>query len=151
MTNRDLAGKIWVANFIYTTCPGPCLDLTRNLSGLQSEISGNENERLVSFTVDPAMDTPTVLSAYAEAHGADPKRWLFVTGDKTALYDLFEKGFHIAALENTGPDAATDGKFIHTTKMVLVDRKGIIRGYYDGLIPQSRKKLASDMAKLERE
>jgi protein SCO1/2 len=147
----DLIGKIWVANFIYTTCPGPCLDLTRTVAELQKQIPPGVDCRFVSFTVDPAADTPDALRAYAGNHGADPKRWLFLTGEKAALYDLFENGFHITVADNDEDKKATEGKFIHTTKLVLIDRRGAIRGYYDGLNPESWSKLQADLSRLNRE
>jgi protein SCO1/2 len=147
----DLQGKIWVANFIYTTCPGPCRDLTRAMAQLQKQIPAGIDCRFVSFTVDPVADTPSALKTYAESHNADSSRWLFVTGGKDALYDLFENGFHIVAARNDEASQSTDGKFIHTTKLILIDWKGTIRGYYDGLLPESRAKLMSDLSHLNRE
>jgi protein SCO1/2 len=151
VTNRDLLGKIWVADFIYTTCPGPCLDLTRHFAERQKEFLSGPDHRLVSFTVDPASDTPEALRTYAQQFGADPDRWLFLTGDKAALYDLFEKGFHIIVTENDDPKTSAEGKFIHTTKLMLIDRRGVIRGYYDGLLPEAQNKLRSDLNRLNRE
>jgi protein SCO1/2 len=101
--------------------------------------------RLVSFTVDPSRDTPKVLAAYAAAHGAARDRWLFLTGDKQALYDLCIKGFKLA-LDDTGGSLAEP--ITHSTRFVLVDREGQIRGYYGATEEDGLKRLAADARKL---
>src|SRR5947209_12094926 len=85
VTLHDLAGKVWVADFIFTNCGGTCPLMTEKMLKLQEALSPDSH--LVSFTVDPTRDTPRVLAAYAEEHSADRDRWLFLTGDKEALYD----------------------------------------------------------------
>lgn len=151
LTNCDLHGEIWVADFIFTACPGPCFKLSSNLAAFQKEIAAMPDVRLVSFSVNPTGDTPPVLAAYGEKFGADPKRWFFLTGEKAKLYNLIETSFKLAVQENYDPKAPPEEKFIHSTKLVLVDRTGTIRGYYDGLAPETFPKLKQDIERLTKE
>ena len=112
---QDLAGKIWVADFIYTTCTGPCPLMTQKMRRIQ----GSKPEiLLVSFSVDPEHDTPPVLSAYAATWHAKPG-WSFLTGDPDTLQMLSREAFKLADLGLT-----------HSTRLVLIDDKNRIRGYY---------------------
>jgi protein SCO1/2 len=141
---RGLAGRVWIADFVYTTCAGPCPLLTANMAGLQKKLPPSVG--LLSFTVDPDEDTPEVLVAYAGRFGADPKRWLFVTGPKDAEIRLLRDGFLMPAVAS--PDAPAGQNVSHSTKMVLVDAQGRIRGYYDGDDADSLAKLAADARSL---
>jgi len=134
VTNKDFLGKIWVASFIFTTCPGPCPLISANLEKVQAKILKYPDVELVSFTVDPQTDTPPVLAAYANAHHADPDRWLFLTGPEKPLYDLIHNGFLTVAEDNRGKQLK-DGEFqvTHGTSLVLVDETGCIRGWFDGV------------------
>src|SRR5213595_1662922 len=124
--SAQLAGKIWIADFIYTTCPGPCPMISSRMSELQNPLEKTD-VHLVSFSVDPEKDTPEVLRGYAEKLHADRERWDFLTGAKSAIYDLSHKGFKLAVSD--GSDEA--GIPVHSTRLVLVDRHGEIRGYYE--------------------
>ncbi len=141
---RALRGRVWVADFVYTTCAGPCPMLTANMAGLQKRLP--KSVGLLSFTVDPDVDSPEVLTVYARKFGADPHRWFFVDGEKAALVKLFRDGFQIAAVESAG--APVGQNVAHTTKFVLIDGDGRIRGYYDGDDGASLDKLAADATKL---
>ena len=134
ITNYDLDGKIWVADFIFTTCPGPCPIISANMAKLQSKLAGDNRVQLVSFTVDPQDDTPAVLSAYADRLGADPQRWWFLTGPEKPLYELIQKGFYQSVQDNHGKQLEP-GQFVvtHSTYMALVDQHGLMRGFYQGL------------------
>jgi protein SCO1 len=143
VTLHDLAGKVWVADFIFTNCGGTCPLMTEKMRKLQEALPPDTN--LVSFTVDPARDTPQVLAAYAEEHRADRGRWIFLTGDKEALYDVCVKGFKLP-LDTEGGTPAEP--IAHSTRFVLVDKKGEIRGYYSGTEEQELKRLAADAKKL---
>ncbi len=151
ITNRDLLGKVWVANFIFTACGGPCPTLSQHFAAFQKEIARHTDIRLVSFSVNPSGDTPPVLTQYATKYGADPQRWLFVTGEKIPLYTLIETSFKLVAQPNYDPKAPPSEKFIHSTRLVLVDRNGVIRGYYDGLLPETYPKLKADIDRLLKE
>ncbi len=138
--------KIWIADFIYTTCPGPCPMISSRMSELQKPLEKTE-VHLVSFSVDPEKDTPAILRSYAERLQADPGRWDFLTGPKSAIYKLSHDGFKLAVSD--GSDA--QGIPVHSTRMVLVDRHGAIRGYYDATEPEAVTKLVADTNHLLRE
>jgi protein SCO1/2 len=154
LTNQDgqsfgspqLAGKIWIADFIYTMCPGPCPMISSRMSDLQKPLEKTD-VRLVSFSVDPEKDTPQVLRSYAERLQAEPGRWDFLTGSKPAIYKLSHDGFKLAVSD--GGDAP--GIPVHSTRMVLVDRHGEIRGYYDATEPEAVTKVLADTNHLLRE
>jgi protein SCO1/2 len=144
--SAQLAGKIWIADFIFTSCPGPCPIISSRMSELQRPLEKTDIH-LVSFTVDPAVDTPEVLRGYAEKLQAQPKRWDFLTGSRAAIYALARDGFKLAVSD--GSDEA--GMPVHSTRVVLVDRRGTIRGYYDALAPDAVTKLLADANHLFRE
>lgn len=142
----QLAGKIWIADFIYTTCPGPCPMISSRMSELQKPLEKTD-VRLVSFSVDPEKDTPQVLRGYAEKLQADPARWNFLTGPKSAIYKLSHDGFRLAVSDGSGEQ----GIPVHSTRIVLVDRHGQIRGYYDATEADAVTKLVADTNHLLRE
>jgi protein SCO1/2 len=141
--SADLRGKIWIADFIYSTCPGPCPMISSRMSELQKPLEKTD-VHLVSFTVDPAKDTPEVLRTYAERLQAEPGRWDFLTGAQSTIYNLSRNGFKLALGEEKGVP-------IHSTRMILVDRYGAIRGYYDAAEPDAVTKLVADTTHLLRE
>ena len=140
--SQTLAGKIWVADFIYTTCPGPCPRMTSQMREVQDAVSKVPDVRLVSFTVDPAQDTPPVLAAYAKLHGASPAMWYFLTGPVPVLQTLDRDAFKLGNI---------DGTMQHSTRFVLVDRQGRIRGYYDTSESSAIARVISDINALARE
>jgi protein SCO1 len=142
----QLTGKIWIADFIYTTCPGPCPMISSRMSELQKPLEKTD-VHLVSFSVDPEKDTPQVLRGYAEKLQADPARWDFLTGPKSAIYKLSHEGFKLAVSDGSGEQ----GIPVHSTRMVLVDRGGKIRGYYDATEADAVTKLLADTNHLLRE
>jgi cytochrome oxidase Cu insertion factor (SCO1/SenC/PrrC family) len=144
--SAQLAGKIWIADFIFTSCRGPCPLISSRMGELQKPLE-NTDVHLISFTVDPETDTPEVLRGYAEKLQADTNRWDFLTGPKSAIYKLSHDGFKLAVSD--GSDA--EGIPVHSTRMVLVDRRGQIRGYYDALEPDGMTKLLADANHLLRE
>jgi protein SCO1/2 len=144
--SAQLVGKIWIADFIYTTCPGPCPMLSTRMSELQKPLEKTD-VHLVSFSVDPEKDTPGVLRDYAEKLHADPERWDFLTGPKSAIYKLSHDGFKLAVSD--GRDEA--GIPVHSTRMVLVDRHGEIRGYYEATEADAVTKLLADTSHLLRQ
>jgi protein SCO1 len=137
--SQELAGKIWVADFIYTTCPGPCPRMTSQMREVQDALSTIPDVRLVSFTIDPANDTPPVLAAYAKVHGASPAIWYFLTGPVPTLQMLDRDAFKLGNI---------DGTLEHSTRFVVVDRQGRIRGYYDTSEASSIQKVISDVRAL---
>jgi len=152
VTNHDLAGKVWVADFIYTTCPGPCPLITAGMAKLQSAVADDPQVQLVSFTVDPQTDTAPVLAKYADQYHADPNRWWFLTGPEKPLYDLILHGFLQPVQDNTGHASSDDlNKVTHSTYLVLVDGDGNLRGFYDGVGNERRADLLRDIKILEKE
>ena len=144
--STQLAGKIWIADFIFTSCPGPCPMVSSRMSELQRPLEKTD-VHLVSFSVDPGKDTPDVLRGYADKLKAQPARWDFLTGSKSTIYDLSKNGFKLAVSD--GSEEA--GVPVHSTRIVLVDRHGAIRGYYDALAPDAVTKLLADTSHLLRE
>ncbi len=142
--SQQLQGKIWIADFIYTTCPGPCPMISSRMSETQKPLR-DTGVRLVSFSVDPEHDTPAVLRDYATNLKADPARWHFLTGDKSTIYHLARDGFKLATAE--GGEAGP----IHSTRLVLVDRSGTIRGYYDATDADAVTRLLADTSHLLRQ
>lgn len=125
---EDLGGRVTVADFIFTTCGSICPRMTARMARLRGELP--EAVRFVSFTVDPAHDTPEVLRRYAEPLNPGD-RWLFVTGAQAELHRLATDGFRLAAMELPPGSAGDDGPFLHSSKFALLDRKARVRGYYD--------------------
>jgi protein SCO1/2 len=144
--STQLLGKIWIADFIYTTCPGPCPMISSRMSELQKPLEKTD-VHLVSFTVDPARDTPQILRGYAEKLQAEPDRWDFLTGSQSAIYGLSRNGFKLTISDGK------EGKGIpvHSTRMILVDRHGEIRGYYDAAEADGMTRLLADTNHLLRE
>ena len=120
-TSRSLVGKVWVADLIYTTCPGPCPRMSSLMRQVQQASSSMPDVQLVSFTVDPEHDTPAVLAQYAARYQAQPERWHFLTGPRETLDHLARNSFKLSNI---------DGSLNHSTRFVLMDRQSRIRGYY---------------------
>jgi cytochrome oxidase Cu insertion factor (SCO1/SenC/PrrC family) len=144
--SAQLTGRIWIADFIFTSCQGPCPVISSRMSELQKPLRDTD-VHLVSFTVDPEKDTPEVLRSYADKLKAQPGRWDFLTGAKDKIYDLCSHGFKLGVSEGI-EDARGP---VHSTRVVLVDRQGMIRGYYDALAPDAVTKLLADTSHLLRE
>lgn len=165
VTLNDLRGKVWVADFIFTGCAGPCPVMSKRMQTLQAELLRDRKDSVlcVSFSVDPENDTPEVLREYAETRGADPKRWLFLTGEKKKVRSLVADGFKLTVPKTPEEEE----ELLHSTRFVLVDRKGRIRGYYycineadeydmvgamdRPMDPDEKKKMMRDMESLIRE
>lgn len=151
ITNTDLKGKVWVASFIFTRCAGPCKQVTSHLAHLQRDLKEQEGVLLVSFSVDPEFDTPEVLRSYAEMFGADPERWLFVTGEQKAMYRLILDSFRLGVAETEGDERTPGNEVTHSTRLAVVDRQGHIRGYFEGTDRGDLERLRKRIAALLRE
>ena len=144
----DLIGRVWVADFVFTRCPTVCPLLTDKMAALQHRARNlGDAFRLVSFSVDPAYDTPAVLAAYASAHKASPRMWEFLTGTPEAVKKTVVEGMKVAmGRDSTGPaDPAEFGTIFHGTHFVLVDQVLRIRGYYDSSDPEAIETLVRDI------
>ena len=143
---KDIRGKVWIADFIYTTCPGPCPMISTRMSELEKPLK-NTDVQLVSFSVDPEKDTPQVLHGYAENLHADARRWNFLTGDRRSIYALIRDGFKLGVSDG----AEEAGQPVHSSRVALIDRRGAIRGYYDATEADAVTKLLADTNHLLRE
>ncbi len=145
-TGEDLKGKIWIANTIFTRCQGPCPVMTARMAELNKKLAKvSDDVALVSLTVDPDYDNPTVLAEYGEKVGADPARWKFLTGPKDQMEALVVKGL----LQPLAKEP--DGTPAHSTRFILVDRDGWLRGFQDGNDPELVQKVLMDIGDLLRE
>jgi protein SCO1/2 len=147
---KDLLGKIWIADFIFTRCMGPCPLMSSRMRMIQEKVKERTDIKLISFSVDPDYDTPERLQAYAERFGARSGQWLFLTGDKAQIHKLSQQHFHLGVSDI--PEAereAPDQTVSHSSKFVLVDAQGRIRGYYASDELGFLDKLMKDLKTLE--
>lgn len=135
ITSKTLAGKPWVANFMFTRCAGACPVMSEAMKGLQKSL---DSVRLVSFSVDPERDDSAVLKEYAERYSAVPGRWFFLTGDKTMINKI-SNSMHLGSLGDLS---------MHSLRFVLLDSEGGVRGYYDSEDPKAVRKLMRDARRL---
>jgi len=148
ITHHDFENKIYIADFFFTTCPSICPAKTRQLSRIQDSLIvhslfGNK-VKLISHTVDPDRDTPSVLKQYASIHNIDTKNWYLVTEEKEYLYRIAKEGYMATAFA----DEDAEGGFFHTDQFVLLDKERHIRGFYDGTDPMEVDQLWNDIQKL---
>ncbi len=134
--STSLDGQIYVLDFIFTSCAGICPTLTNQMARLQRTYSGRSDVEFVSITVDPERDTPEVLTEYAKRFEADTERWHFLTGDLPYIHSVAVDGFKVGSV---------DDPLIHSERLILVDREGVIRGYYMGTEPDSVLELSRDI------
>jgi protein SCO1/2 len=119
--SKELNGKVWIADFIYTNCPAACPFMSSRLRSVERAMRGKNDVQIVSISVDPARDTPPVLNAFAARYGAPNNQWVFLTGTPETVHLLAYQTFHVGDVL---------GKIEHSTKFALVDKHGNIRGYY---------------------
>jgi protein SCO1/2 len=148
VTNKDVAGKIYVANFFFTTCGSICPKMTHNLKKVQDVFAQEKEVMLVSHTVLPEVDDVKRLKGYEERMHIDGNRWLLLTGDKEVLYTLARKSYF--ADEAIGFEKASND-FLHTENAVLIDKKGRIRGVYNATLELEINKLIEHIRLLQQE
>lgn len=148
ITNQSLSGKLYVANFFFTTCPGICPKMTDNMKILQDYFLLDENIILLSHSVTPEWDSVSVLKEYAEKKGVDNSKWFLLTGDRSVIYSLGRNDYFIE--EDMGLERSEDD-FLHTENLVLVDKAGHLRGIYNGLNATAIQQLISDVRTLKKE
>jgi cytochrome oxidase Cu insertion factor (SCO1/SenC/PrrC family) len=148
----DLAGHVWIASFVFTRCGGMCPALTTTMAALLRRLPAHDDDvRAVSVTVDPARDDPETLRRYADRFGADPSRWLFLTGAPEAIEHVVRDGFRLSIAElPPGERERSPEPITHSDRFVLVDRELRIRGYYHGTDPDGVASLERDLALLTR-
>lgn len=147
VTEKDLNGSVYVTDFFFTTCHTICPVMSSQMERVYTKFKGDPEVKFVSHTVDPEIDTVQQLKAYALRHNADSKQWMFLTGEKKALYDIARTGYLLNAEEGDGgPD-----DFIHTQNFALIDKDKRIRGFYDGTDSLEMNQLISDIGLLLKE
>jgi cytochrome oxidase Cu insertion factor (SCO1/SenC/PrrC family) len=178
VTRADLLGKVWIASLIFTRCVEECPLVSSHMARLQDVFTTEPDVRLTSITVDPAYDTPEVLTRYAQSFAAQPQRWLFLTGDKATIYRLVREGFRLGLIDpqesvksSAVPEAArvrhalwqlltpasalahpgahphdeTQRAITHSARLVLVDRQGQVRHFYDSADQSTLRRVPSDV------
>ena len=152
VTQADLLGKVWIASFVFTRCTGPCPQVSGTMARLQSDFADQSDVRLVTFTVDPDRDDPKELERYAANFRAEPQRWLFLTGKEKEIHTLLREGFKVPVERRSGQDVKPGEEIMHSPRLVVVDRKGHIRGYFMGvresLSEQPEKEFEENLKKL---
>jgi protein SCO1 len=133
-TSAQTKGKIYVADFIFTRCKTICPKMTSQLARVQDAFQQNTDVLLVSHSVDPNYDSAEILRGFAKQNEAKDGKWFFLTGDKKAIYNLGINGYKVSVADASAYDknVSIDETFIHTEKLLLIDKEGYIRGFYDG-------------------
>ena len=157
ISNKDYAGKVYVLEFFFTTCPTICPKMNMNMLTIQNAFFGNPNFGIVSITINPDNDTPEVLKEHAQKLGVKSSNWHFLTGDKNKIFDLANKGFNVYV----GQNSKVNGGFEHSGLFALIDKNGDIRCrkdnfgnpilYYDGIEKEGVRNLQQDIAILLKE
>ena len=142
--SESLKGRVWIADFIFTSCAGSCPQMTEKMAGLQRKLP--PEIQLVSISVDPARDSPPVLAEYARRFGAQEQRWHFLTGPAETIVPLVSQGFRLSIAEGADPQEP----ITHSIRFVLIGRDGTIRGYYDSTDPKAAEQLTQDAVALLR-
>lgn len=149
ITDKDLLGKVYVAEYFFTTCRGICPKLNRNMKQVSDALANDSNFRILSYTVDPETDSVARMKHYADSLGADPHRWWFLTGRKDSLYRLARNGYLLDDPKNNALNI--NEQFLHTQFCALVDKGGRVRKIYDGLKKDELTELENDVSGLLRE
>ncbi|NCX95657.1 MAG: SCO family protein [Chitinophagia bacterium] len=144
VTEATIKGKVVVVSYFFATCKGICPKMNENLSQVYKAFNGNDDVMILSHTVDPKRDTVKALKAYSLRFDANPKQWMFLTGDKQQLYNMARYSYLISAEDDTA-GVSIDKDFIHDKHYSLVDRYGRVRGFYDGLNAGEVQKLIGDV------
>ena len=139
ISQNTLKGKVWVADFIFTTCTMACPIMTGNMNTIHKKYKKNDDLRLVSISVYPEYDTPKVLKEYASQYDANTDTWHFLTGEESTVKEVIRDGFKIGDYEDI---------IFHSEKFALVDRDGMIRAYYNGMKSEDMDKLKKDINNL---
>lgn len=143
VTRETVAGKVYVADFFFTTCPSICPVMATQMLRIHEKFKEREDFMILSHSIDPEYDTVALLNDYASRLGVEEgANWRFLTGTETDVYELGESKYYATAQ----PDATAPGGFLHSGAFLLVDRQGRIRGHYDGTVPSEVDKLMNDIA-----
>lgn len=145
----DFDNRVWIASFIFTRCAGQCPMISKQLTRLQHDFADLKSFRFVSLTVNPTYDTPDRLAEYKKHYNSADERWRLLTGDRDEVIALCMKGFRVAINEDS--DGNVVEPIAHSSRLVLVDQKGRIRGYYDAMDEAAMKQLRVDARSLVQE
>jgi len=149
VTRDDVRGKILAVSFLFTSCSLTCPEVSRRMAEIQNLTATNDDVRLLSLTVDPRTDTPAVLTKWGARFGADTNRWRLLTGDKARLHRLIGASF--LAPETNNPFNSMPGNFAGTERIAVVDKRGKVRAYFDGLRLGTPAAVATEIEKLRKE
>lgn len=147
VTNKTVENKIFVADFFFATCQSICPQMSGNLRDVQKAFENDDSLLILCHTVNPMHDTVEVLNAYGQKYEAKKNKWHFLTGDKKQIYDLAKTSYLVNAFEDDG----TPEGFLHSELLLLIDKKGRIRGMYDGTDKVQVTKLIKDIKLLKQE
>ncbi len=147
VTNKTFEGKIYVADFIFLSCPTVCPRMTNEMMNVYEAYKSNPHILYISHTIDPLNDSIQRLKNYSENLGVSADKWHFVTGTKEEIFSLAEKGYFSTAY----PDSNAAGGYVHSAALLLVDKFKRIRGVYDGMNPNETERLKSDIKNLLKE
>jgi protein SCO1/2 len=144
VTETYFKGKIYVADFIFLSCPTICPKMTTEMKMVYETYKANTDVLLLSHTIDPKRDTPERLREYVDAMGIDSKKWVFATGNRDSIYAIAEKSYYATAYA----DSTAPGGFVHSGGLLMIDKERHIRGVYDGTDPKETKRLCKDIEAL---
>jgi protein SCO1/2 len=148
----DLRGQVWVADVVFTRCPGPCPQMSARMKEIQAALPANAPVKLISLTSDPEFDTIPVLRNYAQRFGAESNRWMFLTGPNPVIRDLAVNGLKLVLLDKPAADRTVpEDLFIHSTLFIVVDKQGRIRESIESLEDPARDQVLSAIRSLSQE
>lgn len=147
ITAQNFKDKIYVVDFFFTTCPTICPVMKKQMRKVYEKIKGQNDVAILSHTIDPEHDTPSVLKEYATDLGVKDTQWMFVTGNREKIYEIGEKKYLVVA----GADSTAPGGYIHSGAFVLIDKEKRVRGMYNGTDDEATKRLIGDIARLQEE
>lgn len=146
VTSESMKGKIWVADFFFSTCPTICPTMTTQMKRLQAMTADLQDDvQFISFSINPRYDQPTILRRYIKHHGITAKNWQFLTGDEAETHELGVNSFLVHV---TSSDDEAEGGYAHSPAFTLVDKEGVVRGVYIGTDTEDVNRLEKDLRKL---
>lgn len=147
ITEKNYEGKVYIADFFFTTCPSICPKMTNTLTLVQEKLKDEPNFAILSHSIDPEYDNPEILKAYSQKNNANNKVWNFVTGDRDEIYDICENYYMAYAKV----DSLAEGGYVHSGFLILVDKNKFVRAAYDGTRPELADSIAADVKLLLKE
>jgi protein SCO1/2 len=149
VSQKDISGKVYVAEYFFTTCKGICPKMNKNMKDIYEQFKTDSSFMILSHTVNPETDSLPILRHYADSLGAQVENWWFLTGSKADLYKSARESYLLDDPKNSSKNI--DEQFLHTQFFALVDRQGRVRGIYDGIKKEEVSELVEDIQKLIKE